>query len=123
LSFGVTAASAQTATRGTATVTANAPIYIAAGVSATPLRVAAPGTVLKVLRQQGDWLEVEFNDPQWGLIPAHQRDLPASDPSKIPFQFHVVVDKTPNAFATPNGIVVVHSGLFSRPLTHARPRP
>jgi len=47
------------------------------------------------------------------MIPAHQRDMPATDPSKIPFQFHVVVDKTANAFATPNGIVVVHSGLFS----------
>jgi predicted Zn-dependent protease len=47
------------------------------------------------------------------LIPVHQRELPASDPSKIPFQFYVVVDKTPNAFATPNGIVVVNSGLFA----------
>jgi len=47
------------------------------------------------------------------VIPAYQRDLPASDPRKIPFQFHVVVDKTFNAFATPNGIVVVHSGLFA----------
>ena len=45
-------------------------------------------------------------------IPPHQRELPATDPAKIPFQFHVVVDKTPNAFATPNGIVVVNSGLF-----------
>lgn len=46
------------------------------------------------------------------VIPPHQRDLPPADPSKIPFQFHVVVDNTPNAFATPNGIVVVNSGLF-----------
>jgi hypothetical protein len=45
-------------------------------------------------------------------IPPHQRDLPAGDPAKIPFQFHVVVDHTANAFATPNGIVVVNSGLF-----------
>ena len=50
-----------------ATVTANAAIYIAAAVSPTPLRVAAPGTVLRVVGEQGEWLQVEFNDPQWGL--------------------------------------------------------
>ena len=58
--------SAQTVARQTATVTANAPIYLGAAVSHTPLRVAAPGTVLKVLQQEDDWLQVEFNDPQWG---------------------------------------------------------
>ena len=57
---------AQSADRQTATVTANAPIYIAAAVSTTPLRVAAPGTVLRVLQQEPDWIQVEFNDPQWG---------------------------------------------------------
>ena len=33
------------------------------------------------------------------LIPAYQRDLPASDPRRIPFQFHVVQDNSVNAFA------------------------
>jgi hypothetical protein len=64
------AAAAQTARQTTprqmATVTANAPIYIGAAVSPTPLRVAAPGTILKVLQQQDDWIQVEFSDPQWG---------------------------------------------------------
>jgi Peptidase family M48 len=46
------------------------------------------------------------------LIPAFQRDLPADDPRRIPFQFHVVLDEQVNAFATPNGIVVVNSGLM-----------
>lgn len=46
------------------------------------------------------------------LIPAYQRDLAASDPRRIPFQFHVVQDNSINAFATPNGIVVVNSGLM-----------
>jgi Zn-dependent protease with chaperone function len=46
------------------------------------------------------------------LIPPYQSDLSVEDPRRIPFQFHVVVDKTPNAFATPNGIVVVHTGLL-----------
>jgi hypothetical protein len=59
-------ASAQTGAPATATVTASAPIYIAAAVSPTPLRVAAAGTVLKVLEQQDEWLQVEFNDPALG---------------------------------------------------------
>ena len=46
------------------------------------------------------------------LIPAFQRDLPADDPRRIPFQFHVVLDEKVNAFATPNGIVVINSGLL-----------
>jgi hypothetical protein len=46
------------------------------------------------------------------LIPPYQLDLASDDPSKIPFQFHVVVNDSANAFATPNGIVVVYSGLL-----------
>ena len=46
------------------------------------------------------------------MIPAYQRNLPDSDPRKIPFQFFVVQDKEVNAFATPNGIVVINSGLI-----------
>ena len=47
-----------------------------------------------------------------GLIPDYQRQLPADDPRKIPFRFYVVVDDQVNAFATPNGIVVINSGLM-----------
>jgi len=46
------------------------------------------------------------------LVPSYQAELKTDDPRKIPFQFHVVQDKSVNAFATPNGIVVVHSGLI-----------
>src|SRR5687768_5636654 len=46
------------------------------------------------------------------LIPTHQRALAADDPRKIPFQFFVVQNDAVNAFATPNGIVVVNSGLM-----------
>ena len=49
----------------TGTVIAVAPIYLQP-TSQTPLRVAAVGTVLKVLKEEGDWVQVEFNDPQWG---------------------------------------------------------
>jgi len=46
------------------------------------------------------------------LIPAYQRDMPLDDPRRIPFQFHVILNEEVNAFATPNGIVVVNSGLL-----------
>ena len=46
------------------------------------------------------------------LIPGYQAELKAEDPGKIPFQFHVVLDDSANAFATPNGIVVVNSGMM-----------
>ena len=47
------------------------------------------------------------------LIPAHQKDLPANDPLKIPFRFYLVQDKSFNAEAYPNGVVIVHSGDFN----------
>jgi hypothetical protein len=46
------------------------------------------------------------------LIPSYEADRRADDPSRIPFQFHVVLNDAANAFATPNGIIVVHSGLI-----------
>jgi hypothetical protein len=46
------------------------------------------------------------------LIPPHQKALPADDPLKIPFQFYLVQDKTFNAVSYPNGLVLVHSGVF-----------
>jgi len=54
--------------QNTATVTTNAPIYAtnAPGPNQTPLRVAAIGTVLKVTGQDGEWVQVQFDDPQWG---------------------------------------------------------
>jgi hypothetical protein len=47
------------------------------------------------------------------LVPAYQAASAANDPGHIPFEFHVVIDKNFNAFATPNGIVVVNSGLLT----------
>jgi hypothetical protein len=46
------------------------------------------------------------------LVPKWQRDLPSSDPQKIPFQFFVVDEKVPNAFALANGTVVLYSGML-----------
>jgi Zn-dependent protease with chaperone function len=46
------------------------------------------------------------------LIPAYQRAMDDRDSNRIPFRFYVVQERTPNAFALPNGIVVVHSSIF-----------
>jgi hypothetical protein len=51
--------------RPTATVIKEAPIFINPGAQ-TPLRVAAVGTTLNVLGEDAGWLQVEFQDPQWG---------------------------------------------------------
>jgi predicted Zn-dependent protease len=46
------------------------------------------------------------------LIPEYLKAIPDSDPSKLNFRFFVIINKEPNAFALPNGIFVIHSGLF-----------
>ena len=46
------------------------------------------------------------------LIPGYQRSMDERNPNKIPFRFYLVQERTPNAFALPNGIVVVHSSVF-----------
>jgi hypothetical protein len=46
------------------------------------------------------------------LIPPHQKNMPKDQPGKIPFFFFVVEGKAANAFALPNGIVVVYAGMF-----------
>jgi hypothetical protein len=50
----------------TATVIADAPIYLQIGMT-IPLRVAAVGTMLRVLSESGEWTQVQFQDPQFGL--------------------------------------------------------
>jgi hypothetical protein len=46
------------------------------------------------------------------LIPAHQRDMSPDDPLKIPFRFYLIQAKSFNATTYPNGVVIVHSGVF-----------
>ena len=46
------------------------------------------------------------------LIPDREKELPDGSPLKIPFKFYLVEDKTFNASAYPNGVVIVHSGVF-----------
>ena len=76
----------------TAAVIADAPIYLKVGMT-TPLRVAAAGTTLRVLSESGEWTQVQFQDPQFGLrtgwvasklIRKAQPDLRPTRPSAIP---------------------------------------
>jgi len=85
--------------------------------SITPAKGLTPGTLkidkigtFKLLPDQ----EVQDYVASLGqrLIPEYQRELTINDPRRIPFQFFVVLDHAVNAFATPNGIVVVNSGMM-----------
>ena len=49
-----------------ATAISAAPIYIEAKVQRIPLRTAATGTRLEVLQESDQWVQVQFNDPQFG---------------------------------------------------------
>jgi opacity protein-like surface antigen len=44
----------------------DAPVYLYPDEKRTPLRVLSKGTRVRVLRDDGEWLNVEFDDPQWG---------------------------------------------------------
>jgi opacity protein-like surface antigen len=49
-----------------AIVTTTAPIYLMPDTTRTPLRMAAVNTRLRVINEQHDWVQVEFQDPQFG---------------------------------------------------------
>lgn len=49
-----------------AVVTKDAPIYLKPEVLPIPLRTAAAGTVLEVLKELESWVQVQFQDPQFG---------------------------------------------------------
>lgn len=84
-------------------------VNVAHGLAPGELRIHTIGTY-RLLRQPD--VQAYVADVGARLIPPHQAALPPGDPRKIPFQFHVVVDDSVNAFATPNGIVVIHTGLL-----------
>jgi hypothetical protein len=50
----------------TAVTTATTPIFLRADATLTPLRQVRAGTRLRVLDEGGDWVHVEFDDPQYG---------------------------------------------------------
>ena len=74
-----------------AIVLQDAPIMVVPDASRTPLRVAAPGTSLVVVGVEGDWLRVQFQDPQYGLRTGYvqaklvrvDRAIPAAQPMDL----------------------------------------
>lgn len=46
------------------------------------------------------------------LIPQHQKNLSPDDVSKINYRFYVIEDPIPNAFAFPNGMIFIHTGIL-----------
>ena len=46
------------------------------------------------------------------LVPVHQKELPDSNPLKVPFRFFLVGKEGFNALTYPNGVVIVYSGVF-----------
>ena len=50
----------------TAIIKTAAPVYLVADASRTPLRVLETHTTLRIRKVQGEWLAVEFDDPQFG---------------------------------------------------------
>jgi hypothetical protein len=53
-------------TAAAAVVVTEAPVYLLPDATRKPLRMLPVSTALTVTRTQGDWLEVTFNDPQFG---------------------------------------------------------
>jgi hypothetical protein len=89
------------AQQNAAVVTANAPIYADAKVSDSPLRVAAPGTVLKVIKRSDEWFQVEFNDPELGRrVGWVQRSFLKADATDLR-PMDLSVTDAPTATATP----------------------
>jgi len=50
----------------TGTIVGTAPVYLLPDAQRIPLRQLAEGTTVRVLARDGDWVRVEFSDPQYG---------------------------------------------------------
>jgi hypothetical protein len=77
----------------TATVITNAPIYVtnSPGPSLVPLRVAAVGTTLKIVGEDAGWLQIQFEDPQWGRRTGwiQKTNVRVSDPNVRPMNLSI----------------------------------
>jgi hypothetical protein len=102
-----------------AVVTAVAPIYVKPGAT-VPLRTAAIGTLLRVMAEDGDWVQVQFNDPQWGLRTGwvQARQLNISRAETTPMDLSVGHAAAAASSAAP----VSQAPFVPRPRTTRRPR-
>lgn len=51
---------------GIAIVNIDAAVFVAPDSRREPLRILRAGTQVQVMREEGDWLLVQFDDPRWG---------------------------------------------------------
>jgi len=74
-----------------AAVISNAPIYIGAVETQSPLRVASVGTTLQVVADHGEWLQIAFNDPQWGrrIGWIQKKNVRVTDPTLRPMDLSI----------------------------------
>jgi hypothetical protein len=84
-------ASAQTQSDQTAIVITVAPIYLNPDTTRLPLRTASVGTTLRVLDDAGDWLHVQFQDPQYGLRVGYiqKQSVRLSQPAQEPMDLSI----------------------------------
>jgi hypothetical protein len=91
----------------TAIVTTAAPIYVVPrpGPTLGPIRTAAIGTVLVVLNEKDDWLQVEFNDPQYGRRVGwlEKKLVRVDDPAVRPMDLSVPAVRTRPPATPPTG--------------------
>jgi hypothetical protein len=53
--------------KSTITIVVAAPIFRASNEALIPLRIAKEGSIVRLITQDGDWCDIEFQDPEFGL--------------------------------------------------------
>jgi hypothetical protein len=107
------------AQESTGTVMTVAPIYVVADAKRTPLRTAAVGTSLRVLEDNGEWLRVEFQDPQFGRRVGYviATNVRVSQPNQQPMDLSIT--PAPGAPRQPAAAALDEQA----PVQPRRPRP
>ena len=106
-----------------AAVIANAPIYVTAVETQTPLRVAQVGTTLQVVADQGEWLQVAFNDPLWGrrIGWIQKKNVNVTDPNLRPMDLSLRDTPTASPTDAQNDNVARHSTTAQTTATAGQP--
>jgi hypothetical protein len=115
-----------TAAQNTGTVKTNAPIFVTStpGVNAIPLRVAAVGTVLNVIGGEGDWLQVQFQDPRWGQRTGwvDTKHVRISHPNLDPIDLSIRDTPANEAAASRMGVGTAQAGTSTQNSVGIEPR-
>lgn len=99
-----------------ATVAAVAPIFLLPDAGRQPIRMAKEGSRLKVLGSEKDWLNVQFQDPQFGLRTGYiqTRFVKVDDSRMEPVDVSIPVDE-------PRAVPAAANQVRSLPLERAQP--